>query len=523
VNKALEAAKADGTLAALQTKWLGSPTGVLPATWDAPWAADGHDLGSGSRPRFGDHAGAARCRSRGRRLAGGGHHRTKRLGKSTVLRCLNFLEAPTSGDIRIDGTLVGYRDDPDGRRRRLPEAELNRQRAEIGMVFQQFNLWPHRTVLENIIEAPMLARGIPRKAVATACSLDRVGLLAKRDAYPATPSGGQQQRVAIARSLAMQPKVMLLDEVTSALDPETVRDVLDVIKALAQDGMTMLLVTHEMAFAREVAHRVVFMDEGTVLEDAPPARSLPLQPIPGLVRSSTRSFREARRGRFRPQCHHGMGAPPVGRARRDHPVHGGSLAVGSRHRRWSPSWRCRATHSEALLGSMSMSSGTPLLLQLFILYYGLPGAGVKLSAPMAGILGLAINAGAYLAEIFRAGIEAVPRQHVQAARSLGISSRQTLLRIELPQAVGLVLPPMANEVISLVKSTSPISTISIGELLRSGQIAVSITFAPSRSISLSRPSISASTSSGVVLCATSKPLRVAGATRGKAFTAGCRV
>ena len=195
-------------------------------------------------------------------------------GKSTVLRCLNFLEAPTSGDIRIDGTLVGYRDEPDGRRRRLPEAELNRQRAEIGMVFQQFNLWPHRTVLENIIEVPMLVRGIPReKAVATACSLlDRVGLLAKRDAYPATLSGGQQQRVAIARSLAMQPKVMLLDEVTSALDPETVRDVLDVIKALAQDGMTMLLVTHEMAFAREVAHRVVFMDEGTVLEYAPPAR-----------------------------------------------------------------------------------------------------------------------------------------------------------------------------------------------------------------------------------------------------------
>ena len=122
--------------------------------------------------------------------------------------------------------------------------------------------------------------------------------------------------------------------------------------------------------------------------------------------------------------------------------------------------------------------GTPLLLQLFILYYGLPGAGLKLSAPVAGILGLAINAGAYLAEIFRAGIEAVPRPHVQAARSLGMSARQTMVRIQLPQAVALVLPPMANEMISLVKSTSLISTISIGELLRSGQIAVSITFAP---------------------------------------------
>ncbi|TBW40721.1 amino acid ABC transporter permease [Siculibacillus lacustris] len=122
--------------------------------------------------------------------------------------------------------------------------------------------------------------------------------------------------------------------------------------------------------------------------------------------------------------------------------------------------------------------GTPLLLQLFILYYAMPSIGLKLSAPVAGILGLGINAGAYLAEIFRAGIEAVPRQHVHAARSLGMSSRQTFWRIELPQAVGLVLPPMANEMISLVKSTSLISTISIGELLRSGQIAVSITFAP---------------------------------------------
>ncbi|MFO1147439.1 MAG: amino acid ABC transporter ATP-binding protein [Alsobacter sp.] len=192
-------------------------------------------------------------------------------GKSTVLRCLNFLEAPTAGDIRIDGMLVGYRDKP-GRRQRLPEAELNRQRAEIGMVFQQFNLWPHRTVLENIVEAPILVRGIGRdQAVATARALlERVGLLGKQDAYPSTLSGGQQQRVAIARSLAMQPKVMLLDEVTSALDPETVRDVLDVIKDLSHDGMTMLLVTHEMAFAREVAHRIVFMDEGRVLEQAPP-------------------------------------------------------------------------------------------------------------------------------------------------------------------------------------------------------------------------------------------------------------
>jgi polar amino acid transport system ATP-binding protein len=195
-------------------------------------------------------------------------------GKSTVLRCLNFLEAPTSGEIVIDGKMLGYRTRPDGTAVRLPERELNRQRADIGMVFQQFNLWPHRTVLENIIEAPMLVRKIPREEAITTARhlLERVGLLSKQDVYPSTLSGGQQQRVAIARSLAMHPKVILLDEVTSALDPETVREVLDVIKALALEGMTMLLVTHEMAFAREVAHRIIFMDEGRILEQAPPAQ-----------------------------------------------------------------------------------------------------------------------------------------------------------------------------------------------------------------------------------------------------------
>jgi ABC-type polar amino acid transport system ATPase subunit len=194
-------------------------------------------------------------------------------GKSTVLRCLNFLEAPTSGDITIEGRLLGYEQLADGTRRRLREADLNAQRAEIGMVFQQFNLWPHKTVLENIIEAPMLVRRTPRaQAVETARKLlDRVGLLAKQDAHPTTLSGGQQQRVAIARSLAMQPKVMLLDEVTSALDPETVHEVLDVVTDLAREGMTMLLVTHEMAFAREVSNRIIFMDEGRIIEDAAPA------------------------------------------------------------------------------------------------------------------------------------------------------------------------------------------------------------------------------------------------------------
>jgi polar amino acid transport system ATP-binding protein len=195
-------------------------------------------------------------------------------GKSTVLRCLNFLEAPSSGAIYVNGQRLGYRELPGGGVVRLKESDMNRQRTEIGMVFQQFNLWPHKTVLGNIIEAPMLVRGLPRaEAVELARKLlDRVGLLAKQDASPTTLSGGQQQRVAIARSLAMQPKVLLLDEVTSALDPETVSEVLDVVQGLARDGMTMVLVTHEMSFAREVSDRVVFMDEGVVMEIAPPAQ-----------------------------------------------------------------------------------------------------------------------------------------------------------------------------------------------------------------------------------------------------------
>jgi polar amino acid transport system ATP-binding protein len=195
-------------------------------------------------------------------------------GKSTVLRCLNFLEAPSSGEIYVDGSLLGYRRTEAGKLMRLKDADINRQRAEIGMVFQSYNLWPHRTVLQNVIEAPILVRGMAREAAVVVARklLDRVGLLAKQNEYPGTLSGGQQQRVAIARSLAMQPKIMLLDEVTSALDPETVREVLEVIKSLAREGMTMLLVTHEMAFAREVAHRIVFMDEGLILEDAPPTQ-----------------------------------------------------------------------------------------------------------------------------------------------------------------------------------------------------------------------------------------------------------
>jgi polar amino acid transport system ATP-binding protein len=193
-------------------------------------------------------------------------------GKSTLLRCVNLLETPNRGRIYLEGHLIGVRELSGGRLVKAPEQEINHARSEIGMVFQHFNLWPHKTVLGNLVEAPIRVRGLPRAEAVQVAErfLRKVGLMDKIDAYPATLSGGQQQRVAIARALCMQPKVMLFDEVTSALDPELVKEVLDVMKKLAAEGMTMLVVTHEMGFAREVASRVVFMDGGVVVEEARP-------------------------------------------------------------------------------------------------------------------------------------------------------------------------------------------------------------------------------------------------------------
>ncbi|MBJ3783664.1 amino acid ABC transporter ATP-binding protein [Devosia sediminis] len=193
-------------------------------------------------------------------------------GKSTLLRCMNRLEQPTRGLIRIHGDPMGYLEEAPGRFRELPERDVARQRRQIGMVFQRFNLFPHMSVLENIIEAPLRVLG-SGKAEATEKALDllaRVGLSAKRDAYPEQLSGGQQQRVAIARALAMEPRVMLFDEPTSALDPELVGEVLDVISDVSRSGMTMVIVTHEISFARDVSDRVVFIDNGSIVEMGPP-------------------------------------------------------------------------------------------------------------------------------------------------------------------------------------------------------------------------------------------------------------
>jgi polar amino acid transport system ATP-binding protein len=192
-------------------------------------------------------------------------------GKSTFLRCINHLEQITAGRLWVDGELVGYRQD--GMRiHELREREVARRRAAIGMVFQRFNLFPHMTAVENVTEAPVRVKKLP-PSVADADAqalLDRVGLHDKVDAYPSELSGGQQQRVAIARALAMEPKLMLFDEPTSALDPELVGEVLEVMRGLAADGMTMIVVTHEMGFAREVGHHLVFMDGGVVVEEGAP-------------------------------------------------------------------------------------------------------------------------------------------------------------------------------------------------------------------------------------------------------------
>jgi polar amino acid transport system ATP-binding protein len=197
-------------------------------------------------------------------------------GKSTLLRCINFLVEPDEGLVYLEGEPIGQIPKAGGKVKRDSESNINRMRAHIGMVFQQFNVWPHLTVLDNVLKAPMVvlkksrseAEGVARRLI------QRVGLSDKIDAYPHELSGGQQQRVAIARALAMSPKLILFDEPTSSLDPELVGEVLLVMRELAEEGMTMLVVTHELGFAAQVADRVVFMDFGRIVEDGPPQEVL---------------------------------------------------------------------------------------------------------------------------------------------------------------------------------------------------------------------------------------------------------
>jgi polar amino acid transport system ATP-binding protein len=196
-------------------------------------------------------------------------------GKSTFLRCINHLEKINAGRLWVDGELVGYRQQGD-KLYELRDKEVARKRSEIGMVFQRFNLFPHMTAIQNVMEGPRLVKREPKSDVRSRAQqlLDRVGMGDRCDSYPAQLSGGQQQRVAIARALAMRPKLMLFDEPTSALDPELVGEVLDVMRGLAREGMTMIVVTHEIGFAREVGDQLVFMDDGVVVEAGPPREVL---------------------------------------------------------------------------------------------------------------------------------------------------------------------------------------------------------------------------------------------------------
>jgi polar amino acid transport system ATP-binding protein len=196
-------------------------------------------------------------------------------GKSTFLRCINHLEKVDGGRLTVDGQMVGYRESG-GRLYELRDREVCQRRSEVGMVFQHFNLFPHMTVLDNVTIGPVRVKGEAKTIAARRAGklLEQVGLAEKSGAYPRQLSGGQQQRVAIARALAMQPKLMLFDEPTSALDPELVGDVLDVMRSLADEGMTMIVVTHEMGFAREVGDSLVFMDQGVIVESGPPREVL---------------------------------------------------------------------------------------------------------------------------------------------------------------------------------------------------------------------------------------------------------
>ena len=193
-------------------------------------------------------------------------------GKSTFLRCLNYLEEPTSGEIVIDNDVIKGTDKKNDKISKINKKEANKIREHVGMVFQSFNLFPHKTVMENVIEAPIIVQKAKKKDIEKVAIdlLEKVGMSERKDYYPNQLSGGQQQRVAIARALAMKPDIMLFDEPTSALDPEMVGEVLNVMKTLAQDGMTMVIVTHEMGFAAEVADKVIFMEGGYIIEEGTP-------------------------------------------------------------------------------------------------------------------------------------------------------------------------------------------------------------------------------------------------------------
>ena len=393
-------------------------------------------------------------------------------GKTTLLRCINYLEKPSAGHIYIDGTLIGEKK-IGGRFVHLSDRELAKERQEIGFVFQRFNLFPHLTALGNVTIAPIKVLGLSREDAEARGRemLEKVGLGHKIDEYPERLSGGQQQRVAIARVLAMQPKLMLFDEATSALDPELIGEVLRVMRQLAEEGATMVIVTHEIQFAGEVSDRVDLHGPGKIVEQGPPKEVL-FKP----QRAAHPRISQAHSGALSAGHELLPGPRAEGLVLLHHPPR---RLAGDAHRRLGRAGLCagfRARHRAdahlalALLrwpatAYIEFFRGTPALVQLFVIYFGFPDWGFQPSPLQAAIIGLGMNGAAYIAEIYRAGIESIHRGQMEAALSLGMTPVSAMQYIILPQAIRTMLPPMTNFAIVLLKDTAIVFAVGVLEIM----------------------------------------------------------
>ena len=407
-------------------------------------------------------------------------------GKSTLLRCLNRLEEPSSGSVVVDG--VDMLD---------PRTDINHARQRIGMVFQSFNLYPHMTALGNVTLALRKVAGKSRAEAEELgrAALERVGLADRAGHTPGQLSGGQQQRVAIARAIALEPRVMLFDEPTSALDPELVGSVLGVMRELRESGMAMVVVSHEMGFARNAADRVVFMDEGAIVEEGTPAAIFERPAHERTRASSARSSGTERRSR--------NSDVQLGPLRRDvlqREGHGESTCRTSCPACWSRSSSrslvivtgIASGLALALLRSLGIRPlnrliifvvdlfrALPPLVVIVFIYFGLPAAGLSPSGFVSTWLSLALVLMAFSEEIFWAGITSIARGQWEAARSTGLSFGQTLMNVVLPQALRLTIPPLTNRTIAITKGTALGTVVAVSEILGRRCSAVSNSYNPS--------------------------------------------
>lgn len=350
-------------------------------------------------------------------------------GKSTLLRCINRLTPPDKGRVLLDGEDVTH-----------PKSNINKLRAQMGFVFQDFNLFAHLTALGNVRLGPMKVKGM-KKDAATKLAMEelaRVGLADKADAYPAQLSGGQQQRVSIARALAMSPKLILFDEPTSALDPELIGEVLTVMIELAKEGMTMLVVSHEMGFARSVADEIIFMEHGVIVEQGPRsavqrAQARPHRGVPAQDHRALRGdglMELVFEWNWLPQLANGLVITIE--------ITVICIAIGIVLGLFLAMARVYGSRWLSLPAAIYIQffRGTPLLVQLFLVYFGLPTWGISLPPILSGILALGLNTAAYQAEYFRGAIQAVRGGQLMAARSVGMSLPQAIRYVILPRRSG---------------------------------------------------------------------------------------